>query len=516
MILLFRNRIETFFTFKYNIFRSYNQFKRRINMDKKIRIAIIGGGPAGLSAAMYLEKKGYENYVIYEKQDHVGGKCHSPYCNGKRYEMGAIMGVPSYYAVHDVELFAGVTHDGPALNRNYKYPDGKIDSRWDTHSAQASPLKYFLKHPKNALHLKKLAKQIKEFGQILETKYKGYDICGHLGVSEGRYKGYAVAEDRHPVEGVNPNLKDLAMPFKDFCEMNGVPLVQEVWVQPFTSFGYGYFDEIPAAYVLKYLDFQTMMNFVQVNLWTWKDGTQSIYEALNKKLKNPAVLNANVEKVVRTEKNVTITVNGKEEVFDKIIVTAPLQVATEKNPLDNPVSKSLDTWFDVRDNERELFSKIDYERYDTEAFIVEKDKYPDNSYYIVDNMVPEKLGHVMVYYRRWKNEPDQPIVSYVLRHHKTAFGGKELNYDEVCKNVIEDMRKAGSPIEVKDGKENIIYKFQTYYFPHIYSEDYQAGWYEKVEALQGELNTYYAGEIMSFGDMDETIEYSHDLIERFF
>ena len=60
-------------------------------MDKKIRIAIIGGGPAGLSAAMYLEKKGYENYVIYEKQDHVGGKCHSPYCNGKRYEMGAIM-----------------------------------------------------------------------------------------------------------------------------------------------------------------------------------------------------------------------------------------------------------------------------------------------------------------------------------------------------------------------------------------------------------------------------------------
>ena len=34
--------------------------------------------------------------------------------------------------------------------------------------------------------------------------------------------------------------------------------------------------------------------------------------------------------------------------------------------------------------------------------------------------------------------------------------------------------------------------------------------------MQGENNTFYAGEIMSFGDMDETIEYSRDLIERFF
>lgn len=484
-------------------------------MNKKIRIAIIGGGPAGLSAAMYLEKKGYDNYVVFEKQDHVGGKCYSPSCNGKRYEMGAIMGVPSYYAVHDIEEFCGITHDGPELNRSYKYPDGKNDPRWDTHSALANPLKYFLQHPKSAFHLKELEKQIKKFGHILETKYKGYDLCGHLGVAVGKYKGFSISEDRRPIEGINGSLRDLSMPFKKFCELNGVPLVQEVWMQPFTAFGYGYFDEIPAAYVLKFLDFQTMMNFIQVDLWTWKDGTQSIYETLNSKLKHPALLNSNIEKVVRTKENITITVNGKEEVFDKMIITAPLQVATRNNPLDNPTAKSLDSWLDVRDNERELFQKIDYERYDTQAFFVEKDKYPDRSYYIVDNMVPERLGHVMVCYRRYEDK-DQPLISYVLRHHKTAFGGKELPYNEVCDNVSKDMRKLGCPIEVKDGKENIINKFQAYYFPHIYSEDYANGWYEKVEDMQGNLNTYYAGEIMSFGNMNETCQYSHDLVERFF
>ncbi len=39
------------------------------------RICIIGGGPAGLSAAMYLEKKGYTDYDIYENDNRVGGKC---------------------------------------------------------------------------------------------------------------------------------------------------------------------------------------------------------------------------------------------------------------------------------------------------------------------------------------------------------------------------------------------------------------------------------------------------------
>jgi hypothetical protein len=43
----------------------------------------------------------------------------------------------------------------------------------------------------------------------------------------------------------------------------------------------------PAAYVLKYLDLTTTLEFVNVRLWTWKDGTQSIYEAVNKHLRAP-------------------------------------------------------------------------------------------------------------------------------------------------------------------------------------------------------------------------------------
>ena len=472
-------------------------------MDKNIRIAIIGGGPAGVSAAMYLEQKGYENYVVYEKTDHVGGKCHSPHYNEKRYEMGAIMGCPSYHAVFDCEKFGGVEHKGPVLSRRYQYPNGKMDHRWDSEEALKSPLKYFLKHPKSALHLKKVAGQIKKFGEILRTKYKGYDVNGHIGVSEGRYCGtQSLDEGRKHIEGVNPNLKDLAMPFKKFCEVNGCPLVAEVWIQPFTSFGYGYFDEIPAAYVLKYLDFTTMMNFMHLNLCTWEDGTQSIYEAVNAHLKHPAVLNANITKVDRSGEKVKITVNGKEEEFDKLIVTSPLQFFPE--------------YADCDDEEKYLFSRIDYERYDTMAFLTKPECYPDHSRYIVDNMEPGALGKVMIYYHRWQ-EPDQPLVSYVLRKHRDpnesieAYKARpELDYNETKEGVKKDMVTLGCPV-VKEINEGA-----WYYFPHVFSEDYAAGWYEKVEAMQGKRNTYYAGEIMSYGDMDETVEYSRGLIERFF
>ena len=452
-------------------------------MDKNVRIAIIGGGPAGLSAGMYLEQAGYENYVIFERDGWVGGKCHSPEYNGRRYELGAIMGVPSYYAIKDVEDFCGITHDGPRLNRNYKDLKGNVIDPFDPK-----------KNPLRIPHLMKMKSQVKKFGELLQTKYKGYDVNGHRGVAQGRYDGYAVSPDREYISGENENLKDLALPFKDFCELNGIETVQDIWIGPFTSFGYGYFDEIPAAYVLKYLDFQTTMNFVKVNLWTWHDGTQSIWEHLNDKIKHPARLNSTITKVERRDGKVYITVNGEVEEFDKLIVTSPLQFFGE--------------YADVREDEKSHFDKIDYERYDVLGFLTDEDKAPEISYYIMDNMTPERLGHLMVYYHRWPDlGADQMYVTYALRKHRDL---KEVDYEKTKETVLADLETMGNPAK------EVSQERDWYYFPHVFTEDYAAGWYDEVEAMQGKYDTYYAGEVMSFGDMDETVEYSRELVLRFF
>ncbi|KAL0459273.1 UNVERIFIED_CONTAM: hypothetical protein Slati_0554500 [Sesamum latifolium] len=52
------------------------------------RIAILGGGPSGLSAAYALCKLGYNNVTVLEKYHTVSGMCESVDIEGKFYDLG--------------------------------------------------------------------------------------------------------------------------------------------------------------------------------------------------------------------------------------------------------------------------------------------------------------------------------------------------------------------------------------------------------------------------------------------
>ena len=439
--------------------------------NSKDRICIIGGGPAGLACGMYLEKKGYENYTIYEKLNKVGGKAWSPKLtvthNGvteeKSFETGAIMGAITYHAVSEMEEFGGYYHKGPDfkpgepnMRREFRKLDGRIDD-WTNPKVDFSF--------KKLVGLLKLKKQMKKLNELMQTKYVGYDCYGHIGVAKGEYFGISKGVDGHCgattensfpnyIKGTNPNLKDLALPFSEFCKLNHVEEVQRIWIAPFTSFGYGYFDEIPAALVMKYLDVTTALEFVKLRLWTWQDGTQQIYEHVNAKLKHPAILQTEVVKVERPDGKVLVTTRdakGKEktEEFDKLIVTTPLDY--------------FKNYADATDEEKELFSKIVHERYIDYIATFEEGKSPNISGYMVENMTPERLGHAMVYYNRWQClDRDCPATVYALANHT---GDPDKDYDEVQKTMDEDMARVGFPIKDKHFAQEV------YYCPHVSPKD---------------------------------------------
>ena len=58
-------------------------------IDKRSRIAIIGAGPAGLSAAWMLGKQGFHDVTVLEKLGRVGGLCKSLTIDGLSYDLGA-------------------------------------------------------------------------------------------------------------------------------------------------------------------------------------------------------------------------------------------------------------------------------------------------------------------------------------------------------------------------------------------------------------------------------------------
>jgi protoporphyrinogen oxidase len=250
---------------------------------------------------------------------------------------------------------------------------------------------------------------------------------------------------------------------------------------------------------MKYLDVTTALEFVGMKLWTWPEGTEQIYVHVNEKLKHPALLNSEVVKVERPEGGkikVTVLRDGKETVeeFDKLIVTTPLDYFAN--------------YADATAEEKELFGKIVHEKYCDYIATFEPGKSPNISGYMVDNMVPERLGHAMVYYNRWEYlDRDCPATVYALRNH---LGSEDVSYEYTMKTMDEDMKKVGFPIKEK------LYAQEVYYCPHVSPKDYADGWYDKLEALQGTKNTFYAGEIISFGDMEDTCAASKDIIGRFF
>ena len=94
------------------------------NLNEKI--CIVGSGPSGMSAAWYLQKKGYTDITILERLDRVGGKCNTPKFDGKYYEMGAVIALPTYYkslALMD-EAGIGYIHKKikPTISFNKKAP----------------------------------------------------------------------------------------------------------------------------------------------------------------------------------------------------------------------------------------------------------------------------------------------------------------------------------------------------------------------------------------------------------
>src|SRR5438477_7564526 len=67
--------------------------------SKSRRIAVVGAGPSGLTAADTLSQLGYGKVTVFEKNGRVGGKVDSLHAGGTISELGAVFASPDYTKV---------------------------------------------------------------------------------------------------------------------------------------------------------------------------------------------------------------------------------------------------------------------------------------------------------------------------------------------------------------------------------------------------------------------------------
>ena len=122
-----------------------------------MRIAIIGAGVAGLTAAEALKQQGYDDVVVYEASGRIGGKVHTLTVDERPYELGAYITLESDDEVleliekHDVAVRTALprmVHDLEDSGKLLEFEDwqAKKFSKIETAAAAAKYLLLCAKH----------------------------------------------------------------------------------------------------------------------------------------------------------------------------------------------------------------------------------------------------------------------------------------------------------------------------------------------------------------------------------
>ena len=201
------------------------------------RIGVIGAGASGLSVAHHLQRAGYDHVTVLEQEPRVGGKCSSIRVRRARLRDGRrvrLQRLPQH--PHDHAIGRG--RAGTAMEGGHCYdPDG---------------------HPMNLFTTRqypRILRQLATYAWLSQVRYRRVNSPGLAGVDH-----------------------DLHAPFAQFCRSHGLSAMESLVGPPFTGFGYGYVSEVPAAYVLKYLDLRTLEAMRdRKRRFIWPDGVESLW-----------------------------------------------------------------------------------------------------------------------------------------------------------------------------------------------------------------------------------------------
>ena len=428
--------------------------------SKSQRIAIVGGGPAGISAAYALKKKGYTRVTIFEKEAALGGKVSTFVRNGKPNEMGAV------YATQDYKHVLGIARElGIPLLR-----DDKPLLLIDTDGKMLSFPEFLEAHWSKP----EVARAFTKFSQVLFNYGALFDKGNHAAKPE------------------------LFVPFETFAKSEGIEPVAELFRSTMVGCGYGYYEEVPALYIVKLLKTWFLNGLREVEaaatlhlrneptLLKFPGGFQQFFIEVAKASGAKVRLRSAISAIRRTGATVSVTVGGSSEEFDSVILAAPLPAMLAA--------------LDASSEERDLMSRIKTYRYFATLF--EDTKLPDgNSLFLHGKSRPAQLGETIIF-GNFSYEP-RLWTSYQLADRRAAPANLKTQ-------LAKDSRALGG------APGAILMQKEWDYFPHVGSADLEANFYPRMEALQGKNRTYYAGGVMNFESTEFAAEYSQRLVDRFF
>lgn len=418
------------------------------------RIAILGAGPAGLTAAWTLRELGYSQVTIFEQMPRVGGKVHSLRTPNGIVELGAVLASVEYDLVLDLARRYAIEY------RPYPASLTFLDEHGCRHSAMS-----FLR---SRYTQAALSQAFTCYADALE-----------------RFVPKAPAELNH----ADP---ELFLPFGQFAERHGFGPVAELARSVLVGFGYGQYDSTPALYLMQIIGwlFKKEADELRLSeLYLFPGGFQSLWEALARDF--DVRLNSRVTSIQShldtPGSALTLQVNHSQHCeFDALLISAPL----------NQVGAMLH-W---AGEEQALFAKVRSQRYLVNLFRAHH-LQTGEFLFLHENARRERLNHM----NAWANRtPQNPL--YIGWQQ----ADRELSEQQLSGILAEDISQLGGELD------ELLLRQEWDYFPRVDNAALRGGFFNRLAVLQGCRGVFYIGASLAFETVEHSARQAQALVRKHF
>lgn len=437
-------------------------------MKSSMRIAIVGAGVAGLTAAHHLLRRGYTHVTLYERNDRLGGKVFSYRTDAGVMELGALWAGTSYKVLMDLAHFYAV----PAVEEDCQlmlHRGRKILPMLETFFADERRLEM-------SVALMNFA------AATLRYQHEVHKI-GFVDLDAALCQDFASFADKHHFVPV----ADAFRPFWLGC-------------------GYSDYAVTPAIYVLKLLvpilqsSIQELvsnrsLSHITNGMYWFPSGYSEIFQRIGATIPDLR-LGTEVTSIMRVPDGlgfrIKITDAMHSEFFDRVIIAIE-----PSNILHILISDK---------HEQKLFSQVITHPY---------------RMYLVRASHAGLGANKVLFFDQMMGPKDRPKV--VSAMNRSTFGPRWVvgqlggpNYGADCSEelarstLVDDLAAAGfSDIA-------IAYAAAWNYFPRVSCEAISAGFYDQLEKLQGVKSTFFVGSVFSSETVEHTAAYAAELVANNF
>lgn len=471
------------------------------DFTRDTRIAVVGGGPAGVSVSKLLFDRGFKNIKLIEITDRIGGKSKRFEVDGKAHETGTCYVTGKYECI---EAWAGTVHmtevpiDKARLvnspNLGFRAPRFVEVGMW----AAAYTFKRFSIPPDQFLdtYTAQVQSYVKHWMASMGTLYM------------------------FPSHGL-PNSVALNMTFEQWLMKRNLTALLSIMTFSMSGQGYGPPDKVSAYHGLTW-NHPNLMIGTKKNHAMFKEGFQTLWERLIGSTSVEVSLGTTIKTIKRVpteggKTKVAITYeDGRKEDFDWLIMAAPM-----------PEALKLFEHGDLGSEEKDLFSSYAFRQL---VFTINKATSTGSLPKDFELFSwADRLGTQSDFYRKtfdWEqravartiydiDSDDGPLL---IRFTSNIKGFSHLGMDilQISSPETTDA-KLTELIQSEVGKYGIelepLARERWNYAPMFTIEEVMQGRPWKIWNIQGRKSTWWVGSYVSFESIADVVDYNFQLIQ---